>query len=96
MIKTSLVRYGAAALVSGFASLAMAFPAAANTAPDVPLNGTGDGTSYVQPVQSPTPTSENGWAEFLAGAGGGIALVGLVAAAVAGTRHRSHHSAHPA
>lgn len=96
MIKTSLVRAGATAVASGFAALAMAFPAAANTAPDVPLDSSGDGTSIFQPGPSTTPTSESGWAEFLAGAGGGIALVGLVAAAVAGTRHRSHHTAHPA
>lgn len=96
MIKTSLVRCGATAVASGFAALALAFPAAAMTAPDVPLDSNGDGTTYVQPAPPTTPTSENGWAEFLAGAGGGIALVGLVAAAVAGTRHRSHHTAHPA
>ena len=94
MIKHSLARYGAAAVVSGFATLAMAVPATAMRA-DPPLDGSTGGAPYVQPA-STTSSSDNGWAEFLTGAGGGIALVGLVAAAVTGTRHRSHHTAHPA
>lgn len=84
MNRSSLHRLATTALVTGFASLALAAPASALEAPDPEVGNAVSGTSTA------TTTSEDGsWLEISLGALGGLAIAGAGIAAVAGVRHRN-------
>ena len=85
MNRSSLHRLATTAMVTGFASLALAAPASALEAPDPEVgNAVSSGSSTA------TTTSEDGnWMEIGLGALGGLAIAGAGIAAVAGVRHRN-------
>ena len=84
MNRSPLHRLATTALVTGFASLALAAPASALEAPDPEIGNAVSGTSTA------TTTSEDGnWMEISLGALGGLAIAGAGIAAVAGVRHRN-------
>jgi hypothetical protein len=84
MNRSPLHRLATTALVTGFASLALAAPASALEAPDPEVGNAVSGTSTA------TTTSEDGsWLEISLGALGGLAIAGAGIAAVAGVRHRN-------
>ena len=84
MNHSSLHRLATTALVTGFASLALAAPASALEAPDPEIG------NAVSSGSSTTTTSEDGnWMEIGLGALGGLAIAGAGIAAVAGVRHRN-------
>lgn len=81
---SSLHRLATTALVTGFASLALAAPASALEAPDPEIGNAVSGNSTA------TTSSEDGnWMEISLGALGGLAIAGAGIAAVAGVRHRN-------
>lgn len=84
MNRSSLHRLATTALVTGFASLALAAPASALEAPDPEIGNAVSGNSTA------TTSSEDGnWMEISLGALGGLAIAGAGIAAVAGVRHRN-------
>jgi hypothetical protein len=84
MNRSSLHRLATTALVTGFASLALAAPASALEAPDPEIGNAVSGSSTA------STTSEDGnWMEISLGALGGLAIAGAGIAAVAGVRHRN-------
>ncbi len=84
MNRSSLHRLATTALVTGFASLALAAPASALEAPDPEIGNAVSGSSTA------TTTSEDGnWMEISLGALGGLAIAGAGIAAVVGVRHRN-------
>lgn len=88
MTRNTITRFATTAVVTGFASLALAGPAAAVEAP----NPEGDVVSWPEPAAG--PTTDDPWFEIAVGALGGLALAGAGMAAAAGVRHRQ--AVHPA
>ena len=84
MTRSSLHRLTTTALVTGFASLALAAPASALEAPDPETgNAVSSGTS------TSTTSDDGNWMEISLGALGGLVIAGAGIAAVAGVRHRN-------
>ena len=83
MTRSSITRLATTAVVTGFASLALAAPAGALEAPD-PEAG-----NAVAPAPSTTSTDDGNWMEISLGALGGLGIAGAGIAAVAGVRHRN-------
>lgn len=83
MNRSTLTRLATSALVTGFASLALAGPASAVEAPDPEVGG------LVNPTPgTPAADSDGNWMEIGVGALAGLALAGAGVAAAAGVRHR--------
>lgn len=84
MTRRSLHRLTTTALVTGFASLALAAPASALKAPDPEMgNAVSSGSS------STTPSGDDNWMEISLGALGGVVIAGAGIAAVTGVRQRN-------
>lgn len=83
MTRSSLHRLTTTALVTGFASLALAAPASALEAPDPETGNAVSGTS------TSTTSDDGNWMEISLGALGGLVIAGAGIAAVAGVRHRN-------
>jgi hypothetical protein len=84
MKHSSIKRLATTALVTGFASLALAAPASALEAPDPEIG------NIVSPSSSSTTSTDDGnWMEISLGALGGLVIAGAGIAAVVGVRHRN-------